>query len=121
MKLFEPEVEQKALKVPRVAVGQLLFDQNSAVKVAPCVSTGPFAGNKSLDVVKLPCLKGFQLSSAVFINLVSDAVKVEHATPHVQVLRPIAGVALISDVFTKIDLANAVGAAAQWRVGDDLV
>jgi len=110
LKLGQTGVENEALKIACIAVLEFTLDQLAPVKCATAVGARPLARNKGLDEVEFARFECLELGRVVFVNLVGDAIEVEHAAPDVHVGSPPVRVANIGDVAAKIDTTDAVRA-----------
>ena len=121
LELGQAGVEHEALEVARIAVLQLLFDERTVVKQLAFVGPGPFTRHKGLDVIELTRLERLELCGAVLVELVGDAVEIEHAAAHAQVFGPVVGVAHVLDVFAEVGFAQCVRARGDGHIGHHLV
>ena len=114
-------VEHIALETGGHAVCKFGLDQLTGIELAAIDAPGPVAGRKESHQVEFARLQCFQSRRLVLVNLDRDAIKVEHAAPHIQVLGPIGRIAHIGDVPAKQHRPDFVGAAANGNVHHHLV
>ena len=100
---------------------ELTFDQLAIGKLFARIASRPFTGDKRLDQIKLAGFETLKLRGVVFVEPVSDAVKVEHAHAHIELAPPVVGVTVITDIATKSCWAGHVRSTSNRKLGDDFV
>ena len=114
-------VEHIALKACWQLVGKLALHQLASLEFFAIDAPRPVARTEKAHQIKLTSLQRLQPRGAVFVNLDVNARKVVLAAAHIQIARPVLRIQHVGDVFAKVHRANAVGAAANGRVGDHLI
>ena len=97
------------------------LDQLPVIKSLAADPARPVAGGEEAHQVKLTRLQGFEPRGVVLVDLYRDALEVASTPPYTEVARPVLGIPHIGDVAAELHRADAIRAASNRDVGDDLV
>ena len=111
LELRAPRIDEESLEVAGVLGRQLGLDELAGIEFLADVGTRPFTRRESPQVIELPGLEGLGLRRRVLVDLVGDAVEVIAPAAHVQIPRPVVGIALKGDVAAEVHAADLVGTA----------
>ena len=100
---------------------EFAFDQFAVGKLFARVAPRPFTGDERLDQIKLAGFETLELRRVVFVETVSDAVKVEHAHAHIEITPPVVWVTVITDIATKGRWTGDIRTTGNRKLGDDFV
>ena len=114
-------VQHIALEARGQLVGKFGLDQLAGIKLLAVHAPRPVAGAEKTHQVELAGLQRLQPCRVVLVDLDQHAVEVGRAAAHVQVARPVVGIAHVGDVLAELDGPDLVRPAANGRLHHHLV
>ena len=114
-------VHAEALHAGRQVMGQQLLLHQALLHRREIIGRRPLLGDVLLAEIDLPGLERLQRHRPVAEILGAPGVEIGQPAHHRQVLRPDVGHALHRQGAAELEMADAIGAGAERRVGQRLV